>query len=61
MRKGIVAAAQEVAQWCDAHPNSYPPTVLHVTDGEASDGDPESSSRTTVSYQPMMDKHYYSI
>ena len=42
MRKGIVAAAQEVAQWCDAHPNSYPPTVLHVTDGEASDGDPES-------------------
>ncbi|MBN6741971.1 hypothetical protein JKG47_15795 [Acidithiobacillus sp. MC6.1] len=25
----------------DAHPNSYPPTVLHITDGESTDGDPE--------------------
>lgn len=27
--------------WCDAHPDSYPPTVLHVTDGESNDGEPE--------------------
>jgi hypothetical protein len=34
-------AAEELVAWCDAHPESYPPTVLHVTDGESTDGDPE--------------------
>jgi len=42
MCEAIRLAAQEVAMWCDAHPDAYPPTVLHVTDGESSDGDPES-------------------
>lgn len=23
------------------HPDSYPPTILHVTDGESTDGDPQ--------------------
>jgi hypothetical protein len=27
-------------QWIAQHPSSYPPTVVHVTDGEATDGDP---------------------
>jgi len=27
--------------WCDVHSNSYPPTILHITDGESTDGDPE--------------------
>ncbi len=27
-----------LADWCHAHPRSFPPTVLHVTDGEATDG-----------------------
>ena len=26
--------------WVAAHPNSYPPTVLHITDGESTDGEP---------------------
>lgn len=26
--------------WVDAHPNSYPPTVINLTDGEATDADP---------------------
>jgi len=34
--------AEELVGWCDTHPNSYPPTVLHVTDGASTDGDPES-------------------
>lgn len=33
-----VKAALE--SWIAAHPASYPPTVLHVTDGESTDGDP---------------------
>lgn len=36
---GIVA--ETVAQWCDSHPTSYPPTIVHVTDGQSTDGDPE--------------------
>ena len=41
MRAALQAAGVTLAEWCDKHPNSYPPTVLHVTDGESTDGDPE--------------------
>jgi hypothetical protein len=41
MREALTRAAEELVAWCDAHPASYPPTVLHVTDGESTDGDPE--------------------
>lgn len=27
--------------WCASHPGSFPPVVIHLTDGEATDGDPE--------------------
>jgi hypothetical protein len=26
--------------WLDAHPDAFPPAVVHITDGESSDGDP---------------------
>ncbi len=42
MCRALRTAAEELAGWCDSHPNSYPPTVLHVTDGESTDGDPEA-------------------
>ena len=41
MRAALAQAAEELGPWCDAHPESYPPTVLHITDGESTDGDPE--------------------
>jgi hypothetical protein len=41
MCAALTRAAELLAEWCDAHPHSYPPTILHVTDGEATDGDPE--------------------
>jgi hypothetical protein len=41
MRDALTRAAEELVPWCDSHPDSYPPTVLHVTDGESTDGDPE--------------------
>jgi hypothetical protein len=31
-------AADLLTDWCSAHPHSFPPTVMHVTDGEATDG-----------------------
>lgn len=37
----LVKAAEELANWCDEHPDSYPPTILHITDGEANDDNPE--------------------
>lgn len=46
MRAALTRAAELVAEWCDAHPNSYPPTILHVTDGEATDGNPEDAAQT---------------
>lgn len=27
-------------QWAHGHPNSYPPVIINVTDGESTDGDP---------------------
>lgn len=51
MRGALIEAAREISAFCDAHPSSYPPTILHITDGEASDGDPEDVART------MMDLH----
>lgn len=41
MCEALFMAADTLAAWCDAHPDSYPPTVLHITDGEANDGSPE--------------------
>jgi hypothetical protein len=41
MRKALTQAAEELVAWCDSHADCYPPTVLHVTDGESTDGDPE--------------------
>jgi hypothetical protein len=40
MCQALDLAAQSVRRWIDAHPSSFPPIVLNVTDGEATDGDP---------------------
>lgn len=34
-----------VAHWCDQYPESYPPTVINITDGDSTDGDPEGPAR----------------
>ena len=41
MRAALDKSRETVAEWCEAHPDSYPPTVLHVTDGQSTDGTPE--------------------
>ena len=33
-----------LAKWNSQHPNSYPPLVINITDGEATDGDPLSAA-----------------
>jgi hypothetical protein len=37
----LTKALEVIADWCDAHKTSYPPTILHVTDGQSTDGGPE--------------------
>ena len=41
MCAALTKAAEELATWSDAHPSSFPPVVLHLTDGDPTDGDPE--------------------
>lgn len=40
MGTGLNRAGEVVAPWVAAHPNSFPPIVLNVSDGAATDGDP---------------------
>jgi hypothetical protein len=41
MCAGLNAAIDILNRWCERHPVAFPPTVLHVTDGHPSDGNPE--------------------
>jgi hypothetical protein len=36
-------------EWLSAHPGGFPPTILHLTDGESSDGDPNEIGREIMS------------
>lgn len=42
MTSAMRTAAEAIVEWCDAHPTSYPPTIIHVTDGASTDGDPSA-------------------
>ena len=35
--------------WLSTHPRGFPPTVLHLTDGESSDGDPVEAGKEIMS------------
>jgi hypothetical protein len=41
MCEALKRVAALLVDWCNAHERSYPPTVIHVTDGASTDGDPE--------------------
>lgn len=49
MRAALSEAHQLSAAWCVDHPKSYPPTIIHVTDGESTDGDPEDLANSIKS------------
>jgi hypothetical protein len=44
MRAALSKATETMADWCEAHSASYPPTILHVTDGQSTDGVPEEAA-----------------
>ena len=45
MCRAATEARRILEQWLDAHPNCFPPIVIHITDGEATDGDPTDRIR----------------
>lgn len=44
MCAALQQACYLVGLWCNTHPASYPPTVINITDGESTDGDPEMAA-----------------
>ncbi|MCA0375529.1 MAG: VWA domain-containing protein [Gemmatimonadetes bacterium] len=45
MCQAFSLAQRLLAEWTATHPHSFPPTVLHLTDGESTDGDPTEHAR----------------
>lgn len=49
MCRALEATRGIISQWLAVHPQGFPPTVLHLTDGESSDGDPGELGRELMS------------
>lgn len=46
MRQALSLVKQTVESWVAVHPTSFPPVVIHFTDGESTDGDPTSAAES---------------
>lgn len=40
MCQALADAKEVIEEWLEQHPNCFPPIVINITDGEATDGDP---------------------
>ena len=49
MCRALGLARQILEDWLAQHPRGFPPTVLHLTDGESSDGDPTETGQEIMS------------
>jgi hypothetical protein len=45
MCQAFTLARETLAEWIAAHPDSFPPLVMNITDGESTDGDPSFAMR----------------
>jgi hypothetical protein len=45
MCRAATEARRVLETWLDGHPKGFPPIVIHITDGEATDGDPTDRIR----------------
>lgn len=50
MCQALDHATKTVRAWIDTHPRTFPPIVVNVTDGEATDGDPLRFARELTAY-----------
>lgn len=44
MCSALKMATEILQEWVDEHPESYPPTVINLTDGESNDGDAKKTA-----------------
>jgi hypothetical protein len=44
MSSALNSAQALVRDWAASHPDGYPPTVINITDGQATDGDPRAAA-----------------
>lgn len=49
MCEGLIRVKNILQRWLSEHPRGFPPTILHLTDGESSDGDPNEIGRQIMS------------
>jgi len=45
MCEALAQAEKTIGEWIAQHPNSFPPIVINITDGESTDGDPTAAAR----------------
>ncbi len=46
MCSALSQARSIVQQWLSLHPDCFPPVVMHITDGESTDGDPTAAMKS---------------
>ena len=51
MCRALEIAAQALQQWVGQYPDSFPPIVINVSDGAASDGNPEGPAQSIANLQ----------
>lgn len=51
MNEAFRLANNILDNWLELHPDCFPPTVIHITDGESTDGNPEEEMQKTVEKQ----------
>ncbi len=49
MCQALGQARDILSGWLTQHPNCFPPVVIHITDGESTDGDPSQAMQTITS------------
>jgi hypothetical protein len=49
MCEALAQVTTILQSWLSEHPSGFPPTVLHLTDGESSDGDPSQIGQQIMS------------
>lgn len=48
MAQAFAKANQIIDTWLAQYPDCFPPTIIHITDGEATDGDPKEEMKKIV-------------
>lgn len=48
MTEAFAQANDVIADWLSANPNCFPPIVIHITDGESTDGDPRDEMHALI-------------